>query len=126
MTTAAELVELLRNGKVTSRSLVEQSFARIDETEADIQAWAYLDKDAALARADEMDAIRYTGRPMGALHGIPIGLKDIIDTRDMPTECGTPLMAGRQPDNDAALVERLLDAGAVIIGKTVTTEFAFM
>ena len=126
MTTEAELVELLRDGKVTSRSLVEQSFARIEETEADIQAWAHLDKDAALARADEMDAIRYTGRPMGALHGIPIGLKDIIDTRDMPTECGTPLMAGRQPDADAALVERLLDAGAVIIGKTVTTEFAFM
>ncbi len=77
MTTAAELVELLRDGKVTSRSLVEQSFARIEETEADIQAWAYLDKDAALARADEMDAIRYTGRPMGALHGIPSALKTL-------------------------------------------------
>ncbi|MDA7792338.1 amidase [bacterium] len=126
MTSAAHLVEMIREGKVTSRALVEQSFARIEETDAEIQAWAFLDKDAALARADELDAIRQAGKPLGALHGVPVGLKDIIDTKSMPTECGTPLMAGRQPDGDAALVERLLDAGAVIIGKTVTTEFAFM
>jgi Asp-tRNA(Asn)/Glu-tRNA(Gln) amidotransferase A subunit family amidase len=126
MTSAKQLVELIRDGKVTSRALVEQSLARIDETDAEIEAWAFLDRDGALARADEMDAIRASGRPLGALHGIPIGLKDIIDTKTMPTECGTKLMAGRQPETDAAIVERLLDAGAVIIGKTVTTEFAFM
>ena len=126
MTSAKQLVELISDGKVTSRALVEQSLARIDETDAEIEAWAFLDRDGALARADEMDAIRTAGRPLGALHGIPIGLKDIIDTKTMPTECGTKLMAGRQPETDAAIVERLLDAGAVIIGKTVTTEFAFM
>ena len=126
MTSAKQLVELIRDGKVTSRALVEQSLARIEATDADIEAWAFLDPDGARARADEMDAIRGSGRPRGALHGVPIGLKDIIDTKTMPTECGTVLMAGRQPAGDAALVERLLDAGAVIIGKTVTTEFAFM
>lgn len=126
MTNAKQLVEQIRDGKVTARSLVEQCFARIDETNADIEAWAYLDKEGALVRADALDAIRLSGRPLGALHGIPIGLKDIVDTKDMPTQCGTPLMAGRQPDTDAAIVERLLDAGAIIIGKTVTTEFAFM
>ena len=73
-----------------------------------------------------MDAVRVSGRPLGQLHGIPIGLKDIVDTKTMPTECGTVLMTGRQLKSDAALVERLLNAGAVIIGKTVTTEFAFM
>ena len=126
MTSAKQLVELIRDGKVTSRTLVEQSFARIDETDAEIKAWAYLDREGALSRADEMDTIRESGRPLGPLHGVPVGLKDIIDTKTMPTECGTLLMAGRRPDDDAALVERLLEAGAVIIGKTVTTEFAFM
>ena len=126
MTSAKQLVEFIRDGEVTSRTLVEQSFARIDETDAEIKAWAYLDREGALSRADEMDTIRESGRPLGPLHGVPIGLKDIIDTKTMPTECGTLLMAGRRPDDDAALVERLLEAGAVIIGKTVTTEFAFM
>ena len=109
MTSAKQLVELIRDGKVTSRALVEQSFARIDETDAEIKAWAYLDREGALSRADEMDTIRESGRPLGPLHGVPVGLKDIIDTKTMPTECGTLLMAGRQPDDDAALVERLLE-----------------
>ena len=67
----------------------------------------FLDSDGALARADEMDAVRVSGRPLGQLHGIPIGLKDIVDTKTMPTECGTVLMSGRQPKSDAAIVERL-------------------
>jgi len=126
MSSVTQLVEMIREGKLTSRALVEQCFSRIEETDKEIQAWAYLDREGALARADEMDKLRSNGRPLGALHGIPVGLKDIIDTERMPTECGTPLMAGRQPENDAALVQRLLAEGAVIIGKTVTTEFAFM
>jgi Asp-tRNA(Asn)/Glu-tRNA(Gln) amidotransferase A subunit family amidase len=73
-----------------------------------------------------MDEIRQTGRPMGALHGVPVGVKDIVDTRAFPTEYGTPVMAGRQPDHDARIIAQLLDAGAIIIGKTVTTPFAFL
>lgn len=126
MTSAVELVEMIRNGRVTSVDLVTEAFRRIEEEDGQLAAWAHLDKDGALARAAEMDALRQFGRPMGPLHGIPVGLKDIIDTKTMPTECGTPIMAGRQPEGDAALVERLHEAGAVIIGKTVTTEFAFM
>ena len=126
MTSVAQMVEMIRDGSLTSVGLVTEAFRRIEDTDGQIRAWAYLDKDAALARAAEMDQMRQFGRAMGPLHGIPVGLKDTIDTKDMPTECGTSIMAGRQPEADAALVDRLHDAGAVIIGKTVTTEFAFM
>jgi Asp-tRNA(Asn)/Glu-tRNA(Gln) amidotransferase A subunit family amidase len=89
-----------------------------------VQAWAYLDTDQAMLQARAVDAWRRSGRPIGALHGIPVGVKDIIDTRDMPTENGTPLDAGRRPAQDAIVVQRLRAAGAVILGKTVTTELA--
>ena len=70
--------------------------------------------------------MRRGGRPLGALHGIPVGIKDIVDTADMPTEYGSPIHAGHRPAADATLVAKLREAGAVIMGKTVTTEFAFM
>ncbi len=89
-----------------------------------MQAWAFLDPELARAQARRCDEIRRAGRPQGPLHGIPVGVKDIIDTRDMPTENGTVLHAGRRPTRDAAVVERLRAAGAVILGKTVTTELA--
>lgn len=126
MISAVQMVDMIRDGKLTSVGLVTEAFRRIEEEDGQLQAWACLDREGALARAAQMDAIRQFGQPMGPLHGIPVGLKDIIDTKTMPTACGTPIMAGRQPDSDAAIVERLLEAGAVIIGKTVTTEFAFM
>lgn len=123
---ATEALEKIRSGRLTSVDLVKACLAKIDETDGAIKAWVRVDSDRALARAEEMDAMRKAGRALGALHGIPVALKDIIDTKDLPTECGTAIFEGRQPDADAAIVERLLDAGAVILGKTVTTEFAFM
>ena len=123
---ATEAARKIREGKLTSVDLVKACLKRIDETDGQLHAWAYLDADHALAQAAELDQIRLKGRPLGPLHGVPVGLKDIIDTRDMPTERGTPIFKGRMPDTDAAIVERLLEAGAVILGKTVTTEFAFM
>ncbi len=99
---------------------------RIEETDGQLHAWAFLDAKHALAQAAELDQIRLRGRPLGPLHGVPVGLKDIIDTRGLPTERGTPIFKGRKPDADAAIVERLREAGAVILGKTVTTELAFM
>ncbi len=123
---AVEAADKIRKGTLSSVDLVKACLARIDETEGQLKAWAHLDAAHALAQAEEMDAIRRAGRPIGPLHGIPVGLKDIIDTVDFPTERGTPVFSGRQPDRDAALVERLREAGAVILGKTVTTEFAFM
>jgi Asp-tRNA(Asn)/Glu-tRNA(Gln) amidotransferase A subunit family amidase len=124
--TAKEAADRIRQGLLSSVDLVKACLARIEQTEASIQAWAHLDADRALNQAAEMDRIRRAGFGLGLLHGVPVGLKDIIDTADMPTERGTPIFAGRQPDRDAAVVERLRDAGAVIMGKTVTTELAFL
>lgn len=116
----------IREGKLTSVDLVKSCLKRIEDTDGQLHAWAYLDPEFALAQAAELDQIRLNGRPLGPLHGVPVGLKDIIDTKDMPTEYGTVVFKGRQPKADAGIVERLREAGAVIMGKTVTTEFAFM
>ena len=121
---AAEATGLIRAGRVTSGELVESCLGRIRETEPQVEAWIYLDSEYALAQAKASDEWRLSGRPIGNLHGVPVGLKDIIDTGDMPTENGSVLHAGRTPAKDAAVVERLRAAGAVIMGKTVTTEFA--
>jgi Asp-tRNA(Asn)/Glu-tRNA(Gln) amidotransferase A subunit family amidase len=123
---ATEAARKIREGKLTSVDLVKTCLKRIDETDGQLHAWAYLDAEQALARAAELDQIRLKGRALGPLHGIPVGLKDIIDTQYMPTERGTPIFKGRAPDADAAIVERLREAGAVILGKTITTELAFM
>jgi Asp-tRNA(Asn)/Glu-tRNA(Gln) amidotransferase A subunit family amidase len=121
---AAEAAGLIRAGRLTSVELVESCLGRIRETEPRVDAWIYLDAEYALAQAKAADEWRLSGRPTGGLHGVPVGLKDIIDTGDMPTENGSVLHAGRTPSRDAAVVERLRAAGAVIMGKTVTTEFA--
>jgi Asp-tRNA(Asn)/Glu-tRNA(Gln) amidotransferase A subunit family amidase len=116
--------ELMRAGRISSVELVEACLERIRETEPQVEAWIYLDPEYAVTQAKAADDWRLSGRPIGGLHGIPVGLKDIIDTGDMPTENGSVLHAGRTPSRDAAVVERLRAAGAVIMGKTVTTEFA--
>jgi Asp-tRNA(Asn)/Glu-tRNA(Gln) amidotransferase A subunit family amidase len=121
---AAEAAGLIRAGRITSVDLVEGCLGRIRDTEDQVQAWTYLDADYAREQARAADEWRLSGRPVGGLHGVPVGLKDIIDTADMPTENGSALHAGRTPSRDAAVVERLRAAGAVILGKTVTTEFA--
>jgi Asp-tRNA(Asn)/Glu-tRNA(Gln) amidotransferase A subunit family amidase len=92
--------------------------------DGDVQAWAFLDPEYALEQARAADERRLSGAPIGPLHGVPVGLKDIIDTSDMPTENGSVLHAGRTPSRDATVVAMLRAAGAVIMGKTVTTEFA--
>ena len=123
---ATEALALCTAGKLTSVELVKSCLAQMTETDDAIHAWAYLDPDAVIAQAEECDRIRKAGLALGPLHGIPVGLKDIIDTADMPTARGTPIFRGRSSDADARLVELLRDAGAVIMGKTVTTELAFV
>jgi len=123
---ATEAVAKIGKGLLSSVELVTACLARIEDTDGQIKAWAHLDKDYALAEAEKMDAIRRAGKPVGSLHGVPVGLKDIIDTMDFPTEYGSPVYADRKPDKDATLVSRLKEAGAIILGKTVTTELAFM
>ena len=98
--------------------------ARIDAVDASVQAWAHLDREHVLAQAARADQARSRGEPCGPLFGLPVGLKDIIDTADLPTEDGTVLHAGRTPHRDAALVRRLRIAGGLVMGKTVTTELA--
>ncbi|WP_299077718.1 amidase [uncultured Ruegeria sp.] len=123
---AAQSAEAIRTGRISSEALVEACLSRIEETDDKVHAWAYLDAGVALDQARELDRIRMAGRAMGALHGVPVGLKDIVDTKDMPTQCGSAIFSGRQPEMDARLVEHLREAGAVVMGKTKTTEFAFM
>ncbi len=118
---AAEAVDLLSRGQVSAEALVRGCLDRIAAEEPRIGAWAFLDEELALAQARRID--RMSPRP--PLGGLPVGVKDIIDTADMPTECGSPAWRGRRPAKDASCVATLRAAGAVVLGKTVTTEFAF-
>tara|TARA_R110002051_G_scaffold1008_1_gene4882 strand:- start:13154 stop:14494 length:1341 start_codon:yes stop_codon:yes gene_type:complete len=124
--TATEAVDAIASARLTSVELVKSCLAHIEATDGAIKAWAHLNPTSALEQAAECDRLRKAGMATGPLHGIPVGLKDIIDTRDMPTQRGTPIFAGRQPESDARVVEKLREAGAVIMGKTVTTELAFV
>ncbi len=121
---AVDAADAVREGRITSEELVDACLAVTDELEETVQAWAFLDPEHAREQARSADEARRRGRPLGALHGVPVGIKDIIDTADMPTEDGTPLHAGRRPAKDAVVVSALRSAGAVILGKTVTTELA--
>ena len=123
---ACDAARKINDGTLSSTVLVKACLARIEATDAQLCAWAHLDAEHALKQAGDLDLMRQSGRPLGPLHGVPVGIKDIIDTCDFPTERGSPIYAGRKPDTDAPLVQRLREAGAVILGKTVTTEFAFM
>lgn len=123
---AVDLRDRLASGSLRAVELVEACLHRIAATEPQVQAWAWLDGDHALEQAKRLDAWRVSGRSLGPLHGLPVGLKDIIDTKGIPTENGTPIDAGRVPSEDAWIVARLKAAGAIILGKTVTTECAFM
>jgi len=125
MMTAVEAAEAIRAGGITSEELVTACLDRIDAREEQVGAWTYLDRDYALKQARDADAAVRAGDTPGPLNGIPVGIKDIFDTSDMPTENGTILDAGRQPEHDATAVALLRQAGAVILGKTVTTEFAY-
>ncbi len=121
---AIELRDRLARGELTAEALVGGCLDRIAEVDGEIQAWAHLDGGHALAQARTLDELRGRGLPIGPLHGLPVAVKDIVDTADLPTENGSVLDRGRQPQRDATLVSLLRQADAVILGKTVTTEFA--
>jgi Asp-tRNA(Asn)/Glu-tRNA(Gln) amidotransferase A subunit family amidase len=120
--TASEIVRAIAAGEATCEAVVRDCLARIEQREADIHAWASVDPELALRRARELDR----GSARGPLHGVPIGVKDIIDTADLPTEMGSPIYRDHRPATDAACVALARAAGAVILGKTVTCEFAGM
>lgn len=121
---AVDAARMIGEGAINAVQLTEACLARVREVDADVQAWTFLDPEYALRQAQARDADRREGHAIGPLYGIPVGIKDIIDTADMPTEDGTILHAGRSPVRDATVVAMLRAAGAVIMGKTVTTELA--
>ncbi len=121
---AAEAAGAIQSGETTSEELVQACLDHIATLEDSVGAWAHLDPEYALQQARDADLHRRSGMSVGPLHGVPVGVKDIFDTRDMPTEDGTVLHAGRTPAYDATAVSLLREAGAVIMGKTVTTELA--
>ncbi len=121
---ATEAIRKIRNGEITSEEMVQACLDRIEQVDGDIEAWAHLKPGYALDQARMLDARRQAGGPVGPLHGIPVGIKDIFNTESLPTENGTVLDSGRQPMEDCRVVSLLEEAGAVIMGKTVTTELA--
>ena len=118
--TAAEAARRISRGELTSEALVTACLERINSRERDVQAWAFLDAELALRQARQLNL----ERPRSLLHGVPVGIKDVIETADMPTEYNSPIYSGYRPMWDAACVALLRQAGCVILGKTVTTEFA--
>ena len=124
MLSATEAIELIGLGQLTSTELLKSCLSRINELEPTLHAWAYVDEELPLAAAQEIDKSRQRGEPVGALKGVPFGVKDIYNTRDMPTEMGSVLWKDFTPGNDARVVETLRRKGGIVIGKTVTAEFA--
>jgi Asp-tRNA(Asn)/Glu-tRNA(Gln) amidotransferase A subunit family amidase len=118
---ASEAVLRMAQKRLKARDLVEACLDRIDAREGQVHAWEALDPDGARKRADKLDK---RSRPAGPLHGIPLAVKDIIATRTMPTTCGSAIYRDHVVGKDAACVARLVRAGAIVLGKSVTTEFA--
>ena len=122
---ALELSNLLSKGDITADELAKSYLKRIEKFEKDVKAWAFFDPNFVLKKASECDNLKNIGRPIGPLHGIPIAIKDIFGTDEMPTECGTILRKKKYSKGDSTVVSLLKSSGAYVMGKTVTTEFAY-
>jgi len=119
-----EIAEQVRRGAVSAEAVTIACLDHITRREPEVRAWVFLDASLAIEQARRVDIRVAAGENPGPLAGVPVGLKDIIDTADMPTAFGSDLFAGRQPTRDAKATALLRDAGAVILGKAITTEFA--
>lgn len=122
---ANELAAQLREGEISSVEACSQYIERIGKFEKDVKAWSHFNKKLLLEKAAEADEHRISGKPLGALHGLPVAVKDIIGTLDMPTECGTTIRKKMNTSQDSEVVNLLKVAGAIIMGKTETTELAY-
>ena len=122
---ANELAAQLREGEISSVEVCSQYIERIGKFEKDVKAWSHFNKKLLLEKAAEADEHRISGKPLGLLHGLPIAVKDIIGTLDMPTECGTTIRKKMTASQDSEVVNLLKIAGAIIMGKTETTELAY-
>ena len=124
--TTNELVAKMREGQISSVEVCKAYISRVDKFEKDVKAWNFLDKKILLEKAEEADEYRKSGKPLGSLHGLPIAIKDIFGTYDMPTECGTVFRKKMSAAQDSEVVNLLKNAGAIIMGKTVTAELAYI
>jgi Asp-tRNA(Asn)/Glu-tRNA(Gln) amidotransferase A subunit family amidase len=122
---ANELAAQLREGEISSVEVCSQYIERIGKFEKDVKAWSHFNKKLLLEKAAEADEHRISGKPLGLLHGLPVAVKDIIGTLDMPTECGTTIRKKMTASQDSEVVNLLKIAGAIIMGKTETTELAY-
>jgi Asp-tRNA(Asn)/Glu-tRNA(Gln) amidotransferase A subunit family amidase len=120
---ARTIVNAIRDRRLTAVSVMEACLERIAVRESQVKAWSFLDADLARERARQADKWQAAGFPLGRLHGLPVGVKDVFDTSDMPSEYGSGSLRGRRPTEDAHAVSVLHGAGALIVGKTSTSEF---
>ena len=121
-----ELIDKISNSQITSVEICEAYIERINKFEKDINGWAFFDKELLLEKAKESDEYKISGKPIGPLHGIPVAVKDIVGTLDMPTECGTSIRKGKSYSQNAEIIDLLNSSGAIVMGKTVTTELAYL
>ena len=121
-----ELITKISNSQITSVEICKAYIERIDKFEKEINAWAFFDKELLLEKAKESDDYKKSGKPIGPLHGIPVAVKDIVGTLDMPTECGTPIRKGKSYSQNAEIVDLLNSSGAIVMGKTATSELAYL
>ena len=121
----SEIRKPLRNGELSAVSVTEHMLARIEQYNSDLHCYSEVLAQSALERAATLDEARRQGKPMGPLHGVPIALKDLLGTKGVVTASGTKVMAGHVPDTDATVVTRLIEAGAVVLGKVQLTEGAY-
>ena len=121
-----ELASKIKNAEISSVEVCETYIERIKKFEKDVKAWAHFDKKVLLEKAAEADEHRKSGKPTGLLHGVPIAVKDIVGTVDMPTECGTAIRKGKSYSQNAEIIDLLHSSGAIVMGKTATSELAYL
>jgi len=121
-----ELSNKLKKGENKSEELVKSYIEQINKKDKQIEAWEFFEPDLAISQAKKLDADRQAGKVQGDLHGIPVGIKDIFDTEDMPTLDGSEAHKKNPSLNDCTVVSKLKQAGAIIMGKTVTAELAHL
>ncbi len=121
-----QLAAKIKDAQLSSVEVCEKYIERINKFEKDVKAWAHFDKKVLLEKAAEADEHRKSGKPVGSLHGVPIAVKDIIGTVDMPTECGTVIRKGKSYSQNAEIIDLLHSSGAIVMGKTATSELAYL
>ncbi len=123
--TLSDVCRRMKSGELTSLHVTQTLLERISELDIELRSFVGVLSEAALASAERCDKDRHEGKPLGPLHGVPVAVKDLLFTRGIATASGTKVMENFVPDEDATVITRLKDAGAVIIGKTQLTEGAF-